>query len=156
MTTSEQRPPGMAPRMSRTLTATSAVIVICVVMAVSLAACGGGSTVLSTPPTTDDSLTLTTQQTPVGPILATGAGNTLYDFGPDTPHHSACVNDGCVYQWPPLIVSGAIRVGPGIRRALVGTLKRPNGSTQLSYAGHPLYTYTLDVKSGMVTGQAID
>jgi predicted lipoprotein with Yx(FWY)xxD motif len=38
----------------------------------------------------------------------------------------------------------------------VGTLKRPDGSTQLSFNGHPLYTYNLDVKPGMVTGQAID
>ena len=38
----------------------------------------------------------------------------------------------------------------------MGTLRRPDGSTQLSYGGHPLYTYNLDVTPGMVTGQAID
>ena len=40
--------------------------------------------------------------------------------------------------------------------SLVGRLTRPDGSTQLSYGGHPLYTYIRDVKPGMVTGQAID
>jgi hypothetical protein len=40
--------------------------------------------------------------------------------------------------------------------SLVGTLRRPDGSTQISYGGHPLYAYNLDVTPGMVTGQAID
>ena len=101
-------------------------------------------------------LTLTIQHSPAGPILATGQGYTLYDFLPDTPHHSACLNDGCVFQWPPLILTGPIHVGNGVNRALVGTLKRPDGSTQVSYGGHPLYTYNLDVRPGLITGQAID
>jgi len=125
--------------------------------ALALTACNSGPvTQLSSPPTTDASLTLTLQHSPDGDILATGGGDTLYDFLPDTPHHSACLNDGCVFQWPPLIKDGPIRLGPGVRSSLVGTLKRPDGSTQLSYGGHPLYTYNLDVKPGMVTGQAID
>jgi predicted lipoprotein with Yx(FWY)xxD motif len=125
--------------------------------AFALSACNSGPvTQLTSPPTTDTTLTLTIQHTPDGDILATGGGATLYDFVPDTPTHSACLNDGCVFQWPPLIKDGAIRVGPGVDRSLVGTLKRPDGSTQISYHGHPLYTYNLDVKPGMVTGQAID
>ena len=75
---------------------------------------------------------------------------------PDTPTHSACLNDGCVFQWPPLTASGPVRVGPGVDAALVGKLTRPDGSTQLSYGGHPLYTYNLDVSPGIVMGQAID
>ncbi len=111
---------------------------------------------MTSPPTTDQALTLTVQRSPVGLILATGEGATLYDFGPDTPTSSACLNAGCVFQWPPLDVTGPIRVGPGVRRSLVGHLTRPDGSTQISYAGHPLYTYVRDVKPGFVTGQAID
>ncbi|HSZ35654.1 MAG TPA: hypothetical protein VK773_01085 [Acidimicrobiales bacterium] len=126
--------------------------------AFTLAACGNGGnvTTLSAPPTTDPSLTLTLQKSPAGPILATGDGRTLYDFVPDTPTHSACLNDGCVFQWPPLVANGPVRVQRGLSPALVGTLKRPDGSTQLSYGGHPLYTYNLDFTPGMVTGQAID
>ena len=122
------------------------------------AACanGGNVTTLSAPPTTDASLTLTLQNSPVGSILATGNGNTLYDFAPDTPTHSACLDDGCVFQWPPLVVNAPVRVGKGVDPSLVRTLKRPDGSTQVSYGGHPLYTYNLDVTAGMVTGQAID
>jgi predicted lipoprotein with Yx(FWY)xxD motif len=122
-----------------------------------LSACGGGGvTTLSSPPTTDSSLTLTLQHSPVGPILATGGGNTLYDFVPDTPTHSACVSNICVFQWPPLVTSGPLRLGKGVDRALVGTLHRPDGSTQFSYAGHPLYLYNGDVAAGVVMGQAIN
>jgi predicted lipoprotein with Yx(FWY)xxD motif len=126
-------------------------------LALLLSACGGaGVTTLSGPPTTDSSLTLTLQHSPVGPILATGGGDTLYDFVPDAPNHSACVSNVCVFQWPPLVTSGRVRVGKGVDRALVGTLRRPDGSTQLSYGGHPLYTYNMDVTPGMVSGQDVD
>ena len=127
-------------------------------LALLLSACGGaGVTTLSSPPTTDTSLTLTLQHSPVGPILATGGGDTLYDFVPDTPTHSACLNDGCVFQWPPLDRQRRrCASARALDRALVGTLRRPDGSTQLSYGGHPLYTYNGDVAPGVVMGQAID
>jgi predicted lipoprotein with Yx(FWY)xxD motif len=122
-----------------------------------LGACNSGTvTTLTTPPTTNDSLALTVQHSPGGLILATGSGATLYDFVPDTPTHSACLNAGCVFQWPPYEVAGTVRVGPGVDWSLVGHLTRPDGTVQLSYDGHPLYTYIRDTKPGVVTGQAID
>jgi predicted lipoprotein with Yx(FWY)xxD motif len=126
-------------------------------LALLLSACVGGSvSTLTSPPTTDPALTLTIQHSPVGPILATGGGDTLYAFGPDSPTRSTCLNAGCVYQWPPLEVTGAVRVGRGVGGSLVGQVTRPGGSTQVTYGGHPLYTYVRDMKPGVVTGQAID
>jgi predicted lipoprotein with Yx(FWY)xxD motif len=144
----------MGSRLRRTALVVPAALAGCALL---LSACAGaGVTTLSSPPTTDASLTLTLQKSPVGPILATGNGDTLYDFVPDTPTHSACLNDGCVFQWPPLIKSGAVRLGKGVDQSLVGTLQRPDGSTQLSYGGHPLYLYNGDVAPGVIMGQAID
>jgi predicted lipoprotein with Yx(FWY)xxD motif len=129
-------------------------------LALLLSACssGGGAnvTTLSGTPTTDSSLTLTLQHSPAGLILATGGGDTLYDFVPDTPTHSACVSNVCVFQWPPLVTSGLVRLGKGVEHGLVSTLRRPDGSTQLTYGGHPLYTYNGDVAPGVVMGQAIN
>jgi predicted lipoprotein with Yx(FWY)xxD motif len=125
-------------------------------LAVAVTACSNGATTLSSPPTTDPSLTLTLQRSPAGPILATGGGNTLYDFVPDTPTHSACLNDGCVLQWPPLLRLRPVRVGRGVDPRLVTTLTRPDGTLQIAYGGHPLYAYALDVTPGLVMGQGID
>ena len=148
----------MAPRRALvTVLAPLVTPAACAGLALALVACGGpGVTTLSAPPTTDASLTLTLQRSPAGSILATGGGRTLYEFVPDTPTRSACVDDGCVFQWPPLVQSGPVRVGRGVDIALVGTVRRPDGSTQLSYGGHPLYTYTVDGSPGVVMGQGID
>jgi len=144
----------MGSRLPRPALVVPAALAGCALL---LSACAGaGVTTLSSPPTTDSSLTLTLQHSPVGPILATGGGDTLYDFVPDTPTHSACLNDGCIFQWPPLIEDGTVRVGKGVDPSLVATLQRPDGATQLSYGGHPLYLYNGDVSPGVVMGQAID
>jgi predicted lipoprotein with Yx(FWY)xxD motif len=145
----------MGSRLRRTAVLVPAALVGLTLL---VSACGGGGgvTTLSGTPTTDGSLTLTLQHSPVGPILATGGGATLYDFVPDTPTHSACISNVCIFQWPPLVTSGPVRVGKGVDRSLVGTLRRPDGSTQLSYGGHPLYAYNGDVSPGVVMGQAVN
>jgi predicted lipoprotein with Yx(FWY)xxD motif len=134
----------------------AALLAVAAVALLAAACANSGITQLKATPTTDPGLTLALEHSPEGLILVTGTGATLYDFVPDTPTRSACLNDGCVFQWPPLIKTGAVTLGPGLSRTLVGTLHRPDGSTQISYGGHPLYTYNNDVKPGMVTGQAID
>lgn len=123
-----------------------------------LAACGGGPGVgaPAAPPTTTPGVTLSLESSPVGPILATGSGHTLYDFALDTPGHSACVSPTCVIAWPPLLVQGTPTVAPRLRRSLVGTITRPGGGVQVTYGGHPLYTWSGDTAPGMVTGQALN
>ncbi len=119
-------------------------------------ACGKGPvSSLSGTPTTNSSVTLSTESSPAGQILTDGQGHTLYDFVPDTPTESHCVSTTCVFLWPPLVVNGPVTVGKGLTQSLVATIKRPDGSTQVTYGGHPLYTYNSDVKPGMVLGQAI-
>jgi predicted lipoprotein with Yx(FWY)xxD motif len=122
-----------------------------------LASCDGGVpvTTIGVTPTTTAGVTLSVEQSPVGPILATGSGDTLYDFTPDTPKTSACVSSACVFLWPPLVVQGMPTVGKDLKRSLVGTIRRPDGSRQVTYGGHPLYTWNGDTKPGMVTGQAL-
>ncbi len=146
----------MGSRLRRTAAVVPAALAGLTLLVSACGGAGGGVTTLSGPPTTDNSLTLALQRSPVGPILTTGGGDTLYDFVPDTPTHSACLSDVCIFQWPPLVASGPVRIGKGVDRSLVGTLRRPDGSTQLSYGGHPLYTYNGDVAPGVVMGQAIN
>jgi len=125
--------------------------------AVVVAGCGivGGNGFTATP-TTTPGVTLSTETSPVGRILATGSGHTLYAFAPDTASHSACVSATCTYVWPPLIAHGTPTVAHGLRASLVGTIRRAGGARQVTYGGHPLYTYVTDPAPGAVMGQALD
>lgn len=143
----------MKPRTARLVAAALAAGALPIL----LAACGRGAgvTTFNETPTTTRGVTLAEEPSPVGPILATGTGYSLYEFVPDTATKSACVTSVCVFLWPPLTVTGPPTVSTGLRRALVGTLARPDGSTQVSYGGHPLYRWNSDTKPGMTTGQAL-
>jgi predicted lipoprotein with Yx(FWY)xxD motif len=62
----------------------------------------------------------------------------------------------CASLWPPLTVSGAPKAGQGVRGSLLGTTKRTDGNTEVTYDGHPLYYYAGDTKPGETTGQDIN
>jgi len=121
-------------------------------------ATSAGTNTSGTPATTTPGVTLSTE--PTGPssdprIVTTGSGHTLYDFTLDTPTTSGCTSSTCTYVWPPLTVTGTPTVGPGLKASLVGTIRRPDGTMQVTYGGHPLYTYVSDTTPGDVSGQGI-
>jgi len=122
-----------------------------------LAACSSGITASSftVTPTTVRGVTVSTEQSPAGRILATPSGFTLYDFTPDTPTTSKCTTTLCMHLWPPLITTGAPTAGKGLTPSLLGTIRRPTGREQVTYGYHPLYTYLGDSYPGMITGQAL-
>jgi predicted lipoprotein with Yx(FWY)xxD motif len=84
-------------------------------------------------------------------VLTNGQGLTLYWFAPDTPTTSKCTGS-CASYWPP--VYGSPEAGPGVT-GLLGTIRRPDGSVQATYDGHPLYTYVGD-SAGQATGNNLD
>ena len=85
-------------------------------------------------------------------VLTNAQGFTLYWFAPDTPTRSAC-NGVCAGYWPP--VTGAASARPGIA-GTVGTIKRSDGTTQLTYNGHPLYSYVGDTAPGQAFGNNLN
>jgi predicted lipoprotein with Yx(FWY)xxD motif len=89
------------------------------------------------------------RHTSLGNILVNGGGHTLYAFTRDSRGHSQCaVISGCTGVWPMLTTKGKPRVGRGVKRSRVGTIKLADGRRQLTYAGHPLYTYIADAGPG--------
>jgi len=72
-----------------------------------------------------------------------GQRRALYAFTRDPRGRSACYG-ACATAWPPYIVRGPLRAGPGVKRSLLGTTRRRDGSRQLTYAGKPLYYYVSD------------
>ena len=85
-------------------------------------------------------------------VLTNAKGFTLYSFAPDTPTASKCYGSCAVY-WPP--VTGTAAASPGVP-GRIGTIKRTDGSEQLTYNGHPLYTYVADTAPGQARGNNIN
>lgn len=90
----------------------------------------------------------------LGKILVGPDGRTLYLFLGDAGTMSRCVGS-CAQNWPPLTTNGLPRATGGVSQMLLGTTKRQDGTTQVTYAGHPLYYFVADSAPGMANGQGI-
>jgi predicted lipoprotein with Yx(FWY)xxD motif len=90
--------------------------------------------------------------TPIGNAITTSKGMTLYLFRADHGTTSACYGQ-CATYWPPLITTGKPTASGRVEASLLGTTKRKDGKLQVTYKGHPLYTFALDKKPGQTTGE---
>jgi predicted lipoprotein with Yx(FWY)xxD motif len=85
------------------------------------------------------------RKTSVGTILVNSRGYTVYAFTKDTRNKDNCQkNSACLRVWPAVTTAGSPVAGPGVKASLIGTIKIKGGAKQLTYAGHPLYTYIAD------------
>ncbi|MBV9092501.1 MAG: hypothetical protein JO132_01285 [Streptosporangiaceae bacterium] len=97
---------------------------------------------------------LKTEHTKLGVVLADSKGFTLYWFAKDTPTTSAC-SGACATAWPPVI--GTPQAASGVTLSgKLGTIKRPDGSLQATYNGHPLYLFVADKAAGQANGNNVD
>jgi len=101
---------------------------------------------------TQTNTTISLRNTKLGPILMNSRGHTLYLFLKDRNGKSAC-SGSCARFWPPLLSQGKPTVGPGVKRSLLGSTRRSNGSLQVTYNRHPLYSYALDKRAGQTKGE---
>jgi predicted lipoprotein with Yx(FWY)xxD motif len=138
-------------------------VVLCVstaTVAVGLAACGGSSSKADVSTAFNKTLKAT--------ILVDSRGRSLYLFGLDSPNNTpTCVDDStyhCSKAWPPLIAHGSAGAGKGVKASLLKTVKRTDGTMQVTYKGYPLYTFNgyhlgnapdapADTKPGDIHGQ---
>jgi len=90
----------------------------------------------------------------LGMILVDAEGMTLYDFHKDKGTRSSCYG-ACEEAWPPLTTEGAPQVGNGASDSMLGTTERKDGTMQVTYAGHPLYTFVEDKKPGDANGNDV-
>ena len=92
---------------------------------------------------TADRATVTAHGSEFGRILFDGRGFALYAFTSDRAGRSACTG-ACARAWPPYVVERRPKAGTGTTASLLGTIRRRNGSLQVTYAGRPLYYYVGD------------
>jgi predicted lipoprotein with Yx(FWY)xxD motif len=128
-----------------------------------LAACGSSSKTSSSAPSSQSSssqpsggaataaVVKTASNAKLGAtVLVNAQGLTLYRLSGETNGKFICTGASCLQVWHPLTVSaGATPSGVGS----LGTVKRPDGATQVTYKGEPLYTFTQDTAPGQVGGQ---
>jgi predicted lipoprotein with Yx(FWY)xxD motif len=94
------------------------------------------------------------RKTELGAVLVDARGRTLYLFEKDRNGVSAC-NTACVKFWPALTSNGTPRAGKGVHRSLLRLTRQHNGRRQVTYAGHPLYTFVGDKRPGQTTGEGL-
>ena len=99
------------------------------------------------------STTVSAKKTSLGTILVTSSGKTLYLDKSDKPPHFACTG-GCLSIWPPLKANGTLKATGGAKAADLGKVKGPGGE-QVTYKGHPLYTFAGDFDPGDVGGNGV-
>jgi predicted lipoprotein with Yx(FWY)xxD motif len=90
----------------------------------------------------------------LGMVLVDSNGMTLYDFHKDKGTTSSCYGP-CAEGWPPMLTEGEPTVGNGASASKLGTTERKDGTMQVTYAGHPLYTFVEDKKPGEANGNDI-
>lgn len=90
----------------------------------------------------------------LGMILVDSNGMTLYDFHKDKGTTSSCYGP-CAEGWPPMLTEGEPTVGNGAMASKLGTTERKDGTMQVTYAGHPLYTFVEDKKPGEANGNDV-
>jgi predicted lipoprotein with Yx(FWY)xxD motif len=101
---------------------------------------------------THASATVSLRKTALGLVLVNSRGHTIYLFAKDRNGKSAC-NGSCAKFWPPLLGHGKPTAGSGVRASLLGTTRRSDGSSQVTYNRHPLYTFALDKRAGQTRGE---
>ncbi|SRR5947207_9032578 len=163
---------GAVPRLRRVR-----VVAMIAVLGLTLAACGsagpnkaGGDAPTASagaPPATSSSAsaarlsrspagaTIKVMRTAYGRVLVDGKGRALYLFTREHSSSSRCYG-ACASAWPPLLTAGKPVAGTGARASLLGSTRRRDGSTQVTYRGHSLYRYVGDRQPGQVLCQDVE
>jgi predicted lipoprotein with Yx(FWY)xxD motif len=135
---------------------------LCVIapLAVVLSACGmssSGSTTSSTTKTSTPSSQRVSAAAigSLGSVLTGTNGRTLYYLTTETSSAITCTG-ACASAWPPLLVPGGATVAhaTGVTGTL-STAMRPDGTTQVTYNGHPVYYFSGDTTTGQANGQGV-
>jgi predicted lipoprotein with Yx(FWY)xxD motif len=153
---------------------TFSAIALVAVVALAIAGCGGGSDNSSSgsggaygggestsKPTSNSSsgggtvvVITSANAAKVGRVLVDSKGFTVYDFHKDKGGKSACYG-ACAKGWPPVVTEGKPQTGEGAMSSKLGTVERSDGTMQVTYAGHPLYTFVEDKKPGEANGNDV-
>jgi predicted lipoprotein with Yx(FWY)xxD motif len=89
--------------------------------------------------------TIKTSDSQYGQVLFDGEDRAIYYFDKESGSKSECYGE-CAEAWPPVLTEGDPQAGSGAQAEMLGTTQRDDGTTQVTYDGHPLYYYVDDPK----------
>jgi len=131
----------------------AAVLVMAVGMTV-LAACSSSPSKTGLQPRPGKSLTLYAYKTSVGEAVGTIAGVVVYSNTTESSGHFSCTTSSCTATWHPWLTYGVkVVAASGVQQSLIGTVKRHDGSIQMTYGGHPLYIYAHNLNAVQANAQ---
>jgi predicted lipoprotein with Yx(FWY)xxD motif len=120
-----------------------------------VAAFGGGLSVAdATSTSTPAHAKLILRSSEFGKVIFDANGYVVYIFGRDKTATSTCYG-ACAKAWPPVLTKGAPTVGTGLNAKLLGTTKRKDGSLQVTYNHHPVYSYVGDMHGKIMCQHAV-
>jgi predicted lipoprotein with Yx(FWY)xxD motif len=152
--------------MKRTVSA----VVLCLTFSGAIVACGGGDEGSNEPASNDSGGTPVAEKgaadaarrgasvkvmnSRYGRMLFDGRGRALYLFTRERTSRSRCYGE-CAVAWPPFLTRGKPQARGGVKSRLLGTTRRRDGKTQVTYRGQPLYYYVDDRRPGQVLCQDV-
>jgi predicted lipoprotein with Yx(FWY)xxD motif len=111
-----------------------------------------GGTASKAPTSSGAAAAVTTNTSSLGTFLVDAKGRALYLW--DADHGSMSTRTGaCAQAWPPVTTTSTPKASGAVKASLLGTTKRADGSREVTYAGHPLYTFAGDTQAGQTTGE---
>jgi len=126
----------------------AAPIVLAIAATAIVSSFGGASAIagLNSSPSAEASrkgVSVKVRETRYGRILFSAGGRAIYLFAKEQGSKSRCYG-ACARAWPPVLTRGTPRARAGVDASKLGTTKRRDGKTQVTYNGHPLYYYVHD------------
>jgi predicted lipoprotein with Yx(FWY)xxD motif len=100
--------------------------------------------------------TLIVRDSRYGKVIWDGRGYALYAFTRDRRGGLSQCYGACARAWPVYYSKGALRAGSGIKRSLIGTVRRRDGRRQITYNGWPLYYYVDENRPGLILCQNVN
>jgi predicted lipoprotein with Yx(FWY)xxD motif len=144
-----------ATRLARPLVARLTLLAAVVAAVALIAACGGSSSNNSSSSggggSSGSGTVKTAKISGYGTALVTSSGKSVYVLSSDPPNGSKCAGS-CAKTWMPVTVSGNASAGSGVDSSKLTTFKRKDGTTQVAYDKHALYTYA---SPGATSGEGV-
>ena len=88
-------------------------------------------------------------------IVVDASGRTVYLYVPNGTSTTSKVPAAIKANWPPVTASGTPAAGSGLDQAKLALETQPDGTQQVSYAGHLLYRFVGDAAPGDANGQGL-